>query len=354
MTTDLTTTYLGLTLRSPIVASAGPLTGDLDACRRLAELGAAALVLPSLFEEEIVHDEVQMHWAMEAGAGQFAEAADYFPDPGDVLTVCDRYLSRVESTKAAVGIPVIASLNATTPGGWTRYARLLSDAGADAIELNLYHVAADHSRSAAEVEEADLELIRTVVGSVSVPVAVKVSPYYSSFANFATRAVTAGAAGLVLFNRFFQPDFDLEELVPVPSVELSRPSELRLPLRWLAIVRPLVPSATSLAATSGIASGADVVKALLVGADVAMTTSALLRNGVDHIATLEAELLGWLTDHEYESVTQIRGSASYATSDRPEAFERANYLASLHSWTAPHASPDGTSSAPASPRHLPS
>jgi dihydroorotate dehydrogenase (fumarate) len=332
---ELSTTYLGLPLRSPIVASAGPLTGELDTARRLAGAGAAALVMPSLFEEEILAEEVALTRMMESGAEHFAEALDYFPDV-DFPTARDRYVSRIEELKAAVDVPVIASLNATHHGNWVHYTRMLADAGADAVELNLYRVAADATRRAAEVEEDDLALIDAVRAAVSVPLAVKLSPYYTSMANFACRAVEAGADGLVLFNRFYQPDLDLEELAVLPRVTLSERWELRLPLRWLAILRPLVVGRASLAATSGIQTGEDVVKAILVGADVAMMTSHLLRHGPEQLTRVETELGAWLDAHDYVSVDQARGSVSYATSDNPAAFERAHYLATIHSWALRH------------------
>lgn len=335
MGADLATTYLGLPLASPIVASASPLTGELDTARRIVDAGAAAIVMPSLFEEEILHEEIDLNRALEGGSEHFAEALDYFPNVADIAHAGDRYLQRLAALKAAVDVPVIASLNATTPGSWTRYAGLLADAGADAIELNLYTVAADPERSAADIEDEELATIAAVRGAVRVPLAVKLSPYFSSLANFARRVVGAGADGLVLFNRFYQPDVDLDGLDVVPRLELSSPWELRLPLRWTAILRPLLP-AVSLAATSGISSGTDAAKAIAVGADVAMMTSALLRHGPDHIATAIAELQAWLDDHGYDSVAQLRGSMSHATTANPAAFERANYFKVLHSWTAPH------------------
>lgn len=329
----LDTTYLGYSLRSPIIASAGPLTGEPDDAARLVDAGAGALVLPSLFEEEIVHDELELAAALEAGAEHFAEALDYFPDLPPFPSAFDRYLGNLERTKQRVPVPVIASLNAFSPTGWSRYARQLADAGADALELNVYRVAADPTRSAAQVEDDDLALITDVVGAVDLPVAVKLSPFYSAMANFAVRVAEAGADGLVVFNRFYQPDLDVETLEIVPRLELSSPWELRLPLRWIAILRPLVTA--SLAATSGVSSGADVAKALLVGADVAMMTSAVLRHGPAHVRTVEEELVAWMDEHEYESVNQLRGSVSYATADDPAAFERANYRRVLHSWSTP-------------------
>ncbi len=333
---DLSTRYLGLELRSPVVASASPLNDRVDVARRLEDAGAAAIVLPSLFEEEILHEEVELNRALEAGSEHFAEALDYFPDIDELADAGDRYVATLARIKAAVSVPVIASLNATHTGAWVHHARILEDAGADALELNLYHVAADPTWSAADVEARDLEIVAAVRAELDIPLAVKLSPYYSAMANFATQVAHAGAEGLVLFNRFYQPDLDLESLAVVPRVELSTPWELRLPLRWIAILSPLLPETVSLAATSGVSDGADVVKALMVGADVAMTTSAVLRHGPERIAGIQQELVRWLTEREYESVAQLRGSASHVTSGDPSAFERANYLRTLHSWSAPY------------------
>jgi dihydroorotate dehydrogenase (fumarate) len=335
--TDLRTRYLSLDLRSPIVASASPLTRDRDAARRLEAAGAGAIVLPSLFEEEIVHEELELAGALETGAEIFPEATGYFPRLPRVDSVLDRYLATIGDLKAAVEIPVIASLNATAPGSWTRFARSLADAGADALELNVYRLATDPDHAAADVEAADLQLVTDVAAAVELPVAVKLGPYYTAMANFARRATAAGATGLVLFNRFYQPDLDLETRDVAPRIDLSQPWELRLPLRWIAILRPLLGPGVSLAATTGIHGGGDVAKALLVGADVAMTTSALLRHGPEHLATMEADLRAWMASHDYRSVSELRGSASRATSADPGAFERANYLDTLHSWSTPGA-----------------
>lgn len=334
--TDLTTRYLGLELRSPIVASASPMNRDPDVVAQLEDAGVAAIVLPSLFEEEILHEELQLNRALEQGAELFAEALDYFPAVEHIADAGERYLADLGRITARTSIPVIASLNATSSGGWVRYARLIAEAGADALELNLYHVAADPRRTATDIEAADLDVIAAVRAEIGIPLAVKLSPFYSAMANFASRVVDAGAGGLVLFNRFYQPDLDLETLDVVPRVDLSQPPEMRLPLRWIAILRPQLGPDVSLAATSGIAGGTDVVKVLLVGADVAMMTSALLRDGARHVATVERELRAWMVEHEYESVTQMRGSASRTTSADPTAFERANYMRTLHSWTGPH------------------
>ncbi len=334
MTTDLSTTYLGLSLRTPIVASAGPYTRDLDHARQLAEAGMSALVLPSLFEEEILHEENELTSALDALAGTNAEATDFFPD--DVFerfdSPADRYLEHIEAVKAAVDVPVIASLNAGSHGAWTSYARLIASAGADALELNLYHVAADPDRTGHDVEQADEFLVGEIAKLMEIPVAVKVSPFYSSMANMARRFVDAGAAGLVLFNRFYQPDLDPDSREVRPTLELSSPWELRLPLRWIALLRPALPE-VSLAATTGIESGRDVAKALLVGADVAMMTSAVLRHGPDHVRRVEREFVEWATEHEYDSVAQLRGSVSAANTEHPDAFERANYVRTLHSYT---------------------
>jgi len=335
MTVDLSTRYLGLELHSPIVASASPLNGEPATAQLVERAGAAAIVLPSLFEEEILHEEIQFSSALEGGTENFAEAIDYFPKVNTFVGTADRYVAGLERIKAASSVPVIASLNAHTAGGWVRYARLIQDAGADALELNLYHVAADPRRTAAEMEAADLELIAAVRASVRIPLAIKLSPYYSSLAHFAAAAVHSGADGLVLFNRFYQPDLDLDSLDVVPRLDLSQPWEMRLPVRWIAILRPQLGPAVSLAASSGAHSGTDVVKGLLVGADVVMMTSAVLRHGPQRIAAIEAELRTWMTDHDYESVEQLRGSASQATVEDPSAFERANYMQTLRSWVTP-------------------
>jgi dihydroorotate dehydrogenase (fumarate) len=333
VTVDLRTTYLGLELRSPLVASPSPLTGELDSALALVEAGAGALVLPSLFEEEIVHEEIELNRSLEAGTEAFAEALDYFPAIEEVAFAGDRYLDYLRRLKAAAGVPVLGSLNAVTAGGWVRYARLMQDAGADALELNLYHLAADPDRSAVDMEARDLALVAAVREAVTIPLAVKLSPYYSALASFARSVVGAGADGLVLFNRFYQPDLDLDSLDVVVRLELSQPAELRLPMRWIAILRPQLGPDVALAATSGIHSGTDAVKALMVGADVAMTTSAVLRHGPDRLRVIGEELVAWLDEHEYESVAQLRGSATQASVEDPSAFERANYLRTLRSWS---------------------
>jgi dihydroorotate dehydrogenase (fumarate) len=314
--TKLGTTYLGMRLRSPLIASASPLTGYLHGLRALEEAGAAAVVLPSLFEEE---------------AGDSVPDDDLLPDLQFSEPGPERHLKLTTAAKEVLEIPVIASVNGTTPDGWVYYAQRLERAGADAIELNLYAMAASPWRSGARVEADYLEVVRLVRGAVEVPLAVKLSPYLSATAHFARQVVEAGADGLVLFNRFYQPDLDLDTQEAVPRIDLSDPRELRLPLRWLALLRPSLPG-TSLAATSGVHSGRDAAKALLVGADVVMLASALLRHGPGHLATVEAELVDWLDRHGHDSVESVRGRSSHGNVTNPVAYERANYLRTLASY----------------------
>ena len=335
MNVDLSTRYLGLELRSPIVASACPLTRDLATVAQIESAGAGAIVMPSLFEEEIENEEIELAASLDQGTEHFAEALDYFPEVDTFIGEGDRYLRALEAIKRQASVPIIGSLNANSVGGWVRFAKLMADAGADALELNLYRVSVDRSRTAADIEDEDLDLIGAVRSAVGLPLAVKLSPYYSSLANFAGRVVEAGANGLVLFNRFYQPDIDLDELAVVPRVSLSHPSELRLPMRWTAILRPQLGPEVSIAATSGIHSGSDAVKALMVGADVAMVASAILREGPAKIADIESEMRMWLEENEYSSVTQLRGSASQGSVEDPGTFERAQYIRTLHSWAAP-------------------
>ena len=335
MSLDSTTRYLGLELRSPLVASASPLTARPEAAVMLEASGAGAIVLPSLFEEEIRAEELALNAALEQGTNHYAEALDYFPAIPDLIDAGERYLANIDKVRALISIPLIASLNATSDGGWVRYARLLADAGADAIELNLYHLAADPRLSAADVEQADLDVVAAVRAAVDVPLAVKLSPHYTAMASFAARVVAAGADGLVLFNRFYQPDLDLDTFDVVANHALSRPSDARQALRWIGILRAQLGPDVSLAATSGVWSGTDALKLIAVGADVAMTTSALLEHGPAHVATMAAEMQAWLIEHEYESVRQLRGSASAASVPDPSAYERANYMRNLRSWSWP-------------------
>jgi len=327
---DLTTTYLGLRLRSPIVASASPLNAKPDTARRVEDAGASALVLPSLFEEEILHEEVELTRALETGSEVFAEAQDYFPHVATYADVGNRYLDRLEMIKTQSSIPVIASLNAGAPGAWARYARWLVDAGADALELNLYHVAADPTRSAADVEAADIETVAAVRAEVDIPLAVKLSPFYSATANVAARIVAAGADGLVLFNRFYQPDFDPETLEIVPHLELSRSAEVRLPMTWIALLYGRVPADFGL--TGGVASAQDAIKALLAGARVVAMASELLRHGPERIGQIVGEIQQWLVEREYRSLFEMIGSLSQKKAADPSALMRANYMKVLHSW----------------------
>jgi dihydroorotate dehydrogenase (fumarate) len=327
MTIDLSTRYLGFRLRSPFVASCSPLTGDLDALQRLDRAGVGAVVLPSLFEEQIEHDELEIERMLQTGSESFGEAAGFFPELHDYNTGPDHYLALLEQARALLSVPVLASLNGTSIGGWLRYAQLVESAGAHAIELNAYTVAADPMRSGPEIEAAVVELVRAVVAAVEIPVAVKLSPYWSSLANLALQLEGAGAAGLVLFNRFYQPDLDLETRQAVPRLVLSTSEDARLPIRWIGLLTGRI--GCSLAASSGVHTSADAAKCLLVGADAVMMTSALLKNGPEFMAQMVAGLQQWMDDDDYESVEQLKGSAAQLTGPDPAAFERANYAQTL-------------------------
>jgi dihydroorotate dehydrogenase (fumarate) len=298
--------------------------------RRLEDAGAAAVVLPSLFEEELVRDALRLHGVLEEGTESFAEAQTYLREPTHYTSELDRTLELVAAAKHALSIPVIGSLNGTSRGGWTSFARAIEDAGADALELNLYRVAADPGHHAAELEQRSLELVSAVRAEATIPLSVKLSPFFTALAHFARCVVQAGADGLVLFNRFYQPDLDLETLEIVPRLTLSHPDELRLPLRWIALLHGRVKA--SLAATSGVHGAEDALKALLAGADVAMMASALLQRGPELLRRIEEEMTRWLEEREYESVEQLKGSASQRASPDPEAFERAQYLRTLRSF----------------------
>jgi dihydroorotate dehydrogenase (fumarate) len=330
--TDLHTEYLGLRLRSPLVASAGPYTGDLDRMTELEQAGAGAIVLPSLFEEQIEHETSEIDRLFSVHHDSFGEASSFFPEVDGYNTGTDAYLALVESAKHRVDIPIVASLNGTNVGGWLRYAQLLEDAGADAVELNLYTVAADPVLSANTVESEQLELVALLAEEVDLPVAVKISPFYSSLAAFLHGLQEAGAAGVVMFNRFYAPDLDLETLDIAPKISLSNQAELRLPLRWIGIAREFL--SISIAGSTGVHSGRDAAKMILVGADVAMTTSALLFHGVGHLAAMEDELRDWMAEHEYESVGQMRGAVSRDAVADPSAYERANYIGNITSYTS--------------------
>jgi dihydroorotate dehydrogenase (fumarate) len=332
VTVDLRTNYPGLELRSPLVASPSRLTGELDGLKRLEAAGMGAVVLPSLFEEQITHDQLELDRLLETTSEHYGEATSYFPDLADYNTGPWSYLDHVEQAKRAVAVPVIASLNGVTPGGWVGHAKRIRDAGADAIELNLYTVATDPRVGAAELEARYLDLIGEVRAAVSIPLAVKLSPFFTALANFAVRVEEAGADGLVLFNRFYQPDLDIDTLDVVPRLVLSSSEELRLPLRWIAVLYGRVRA--SLAATTGVHTGLDAAKVLLAGADVAMMTSALLRNGPEHVRLVETELRAVLAERDYDSVAQLRGSMSRDAMPDPAGFERANYMRTLMSWSS--------------------
>jgi dihydroorotate dehydrogenase (fumarate) len=321
-----------MVLKNPVVASAGPLTGDLDTLRQLEQLGVAAAVLPSLFEEQICHDEQRIHALYEFQSYASAESLSYFPRLKDYNVGPREYLKTLETAKKSVSIPVIGSLNGSSPGGWARYAKLIQEAGADAIELNIYLVATDPEMSAADVEYRYTDLVATVHDAVQIPVAVKIGQQFSNLTNFVPRLAKAGAKGVVLFNRFLEPDVDLETLRITPSLVLSNRHEMRAPLRWIAILRDQV--SMSLAATSGIHYPEDVIKLLLVGADVCMITSTLLRHGVEYVGEMIPAIQKWLDEHEYESVEQMKGSMSYGNCPDSGSLERANYMKAIVSYTA--------------------
>jgi dihydroorotate dehydrogenase (fumarate) len=329
---DLSTRYLGLRLRTPLVASSSPLTGDLAGLRRLEDAGVAAVVLPSLFEEQLTGEALEIDRLLETGAESFGEALGYFPSLDDYNTGPDHYLELVQKAKEVLDVPVIASLNGTTPGGWLDHARWLEEAGADALELNLYAVAANPEEDAWTLETRLREVVVAVRRTIAIPLAVKLSPFFTALAHTARELVAAGADGLVLFNRFYQPDVDLESLEVVPRLALSTSEDLRLPLRWIAILRGRVEA--SLAATSGVHTGDDVVKALLAGADATLLASALLRSGPEHLRTVEQELGAWLEAREYDSVEQLKGSLCQRAVPDPAAFERANYVRTLKAWSS--------------------
>ncbi|RUL85632.1 dihydroorotate dehydrogenase-like protein [Tautonia sociabilis] len=331
MSVDLSTRYLGLDLAHPIVVSACSLGFDLGNLKRMEDAGASAIVLPSLFEEQIVHDQLAVHEFYEFTSEKFPEALSFFPEMNDDNTGPEAYLRLVESAKRSLGIPVIGSLNGNSTGGWIRYAKLIQDAGADALELNVYRVVTDSHDDAIAVEAQDLELVTEVCRSVSIPVAVKIGPYFSSLPNFAVRLAGAGASGLVLFNRFYQPDIDLETLRVVPRLVLSTSDEVRLPMRWIAVLYGRVRA--SLAATTGVHEPQDVLKLLLAGADATMVASALYRRGIGHLKVLVEGTRAWLEERDYLSVGQMKGSISQINAPDPEAFERANYIKTLVNYT---------------------
>jgi dihydroorotate dehydrogenase (fumarate) len=327
---DLTTTYLGLTLKNPLVVGPSPLCQSVDTLRAMEDAGAAAVVLHSLFEEQIALESQQLDRGLSAQTESFAESLTYLPDVHTYSLGPDAYLEHVRQAKAAVDIPVIASLNGVTAGAWVRYAKLMEEAGADAVELNIYYVATDPLTSARDVERRYADLVAAVRKAVTVPLAVKVGHSFTAFANVAQQLAAAGADGLVLFNRFYQPDLDIEHLEVVPTLTLSSSYELLLRLHWVAVLYGRVKA--DFAVTGGVHTGHDAIKAMMAGANVAMLTSALLKHGVDHLATVRTEMLNWMEEREYESVAQMRGSLAQKAVRNPGAYERGNYIKVLSSY----------------------
>jgi len=327
---DLTTTYLGLKLKNPLVASPSPLSEKVENVKRMEEAGVAAVVMYSLFEEQIIHESLELDYFLTRGTESFAEALTYFPNIGKFTLSPEKYVETLKKTKLAVNIPVLGSLNGVSSGGWIEYGRKIQDAGADALELNLYYLPVDVDLTSSQLEDNYLKLVSDVRAGISIPLAVKLAPYFTALPNFAKRLVDAGADGLVLFNRFYQPDLDLENLEVVPHLVLSNSDELRLPLRWIAILYGKVKA--DLALTSGVHTPEDAIKAIMAGANVAMSTSAILKRGSNAIQHILTGMEEWLVAHEYESVKQMRGSMSQGAVAEPAAFERANYMKVLNSF----------------------
>ena len=324
---DLSTNYLGMKLRSPLVASASPISEKIDNIKRMEDAGAGAVVLYSLFEEQIRQEQLQQFKHEEEHANHFAEALSYFPDPAEYRMGPERYLDQIRKAKDAVDIPIIASLNGTTVGGWNDYAKQMADAGADAIELNIYYIPTDFEKSGSDIENEYIEILKAVKNATGKPVALKISPFFSNMANMAKKLDDAGANALVLFNRFYQPDINLETAEVEPNIQLSHSSAIRLPMRWIAILRNNIKA--DLAATSGIHRGEDVVKLLMVGANVTMLCSALLKNGINEMKNIEIQMTDWMEENEYDSVETLRGRMTKEKVLNPEAFERSQYIKSL-------------------------
>ncbi|MFP4472618.1 MAG: dihydroorotate dehydrogenase-like protein [Candidatus Omnitrophota bacterium] len=324
---DLSTQYMGLALKNPLVVSSAPLTKEPDNFKKLEDAGVGAITCHSIFEEQLTQESLELNQALQQGTEQFAEALNYFPEQEDYKVGPEEYLKMISDAKSAVDVPIIASLNGHTMGGWVDYAKKIEEAGADGLELNVYFLPTKTDTTPDEVENNYEAIVHAVKKSVSIPVAVKLSPYFSAMANFAKCIDQAGADALVMFNRFYQPDLDLDKLEVVPNVVLSTSNELRLPLRWIAILYKHVEA--SMAATSGIHSGEDIVKVIMAGADAAMSCSALLKNGIGHAQTMVDQLSGWMEAHEYESVQQMKGILSQQKCEHPESFERANYMKAL-------------------------
>lgn len=327
---DLTTSYMGLSLKNPLVASASPLSKQVSTARQLEDAGVSCIVMYSLFEEQIIQESLKLDRDLSRGAEAFYEATTFLPDYGTYSIGPETYLEHLSKIKQAVDIPVIGSLNGVSDGGWVEYAKKIESAGADALELNLYTLPTNPDVTSAELEDSYIELVRDVRSQINIPLAVKLSPFYTSLPNFARRLAGAGANGLVLFNRFYQPDYDLEELEVVPNLVLSNSHELRLPLRWIAILYGRI--GVDFALTSGVHSAEDVIKSLMAGAKVAMSASALLKKGVGRASEILADLAVWMEEHEYTSVSQMIGSMSQQSVADPAAFERANYMMVLGSY----------------------
>lgn len=327
---DLSTTYLGFKLPNPLMPGASPLVDDLDTVKRLEDAGAAAIVMHSLFEEQITHEQLGHLHAVEMHEDSFAEALSYFPQPQEYRLGPEAYLEQIRKIKAMVKVPVIASLNGTSPAGWLDYAKLIEQAGADALELNVYYLATQAWETSESVERRTLEALRVVKGAIKIPVAVKLSPFYSALANLAKQLDEAGADALVLFNRFYQPDIDVEELEVVPSLQLSDSSELLLRLRWLAILSGHVKG--SLACSGGVHSPLDAIKAVMAGAHAVQLVSALLKREPAYLQTVRTGMERWMEEHEYSSLSQMHASMSHQKSPNPQALERANYMRILQGW----------------------
>ncbi len=329
---DLSTTYLGLQLKNPVVASASPISKKLDGFKKLEEAGASAVVMYSLFEEQITHESLALDHFLNRGTESYAESLTYFPNLDSYNIGPEEYLNLIAKAKQAVSIPVIASLNGVSAGGWIDYAKKMEEAGADALELNTYYLATDTELTSQELEQNYIDLVKVVRSQVKIPVAVKLSPFFTALPNLAKQLVAAGADGLVLFNRFIQPDLDIETLEVTPNLQLSTPAELRLPLRWTAILYGRVKA--DLALTTGVHSAQDVLKSMMAGARVAMLTSELLKNGVGRVAEILADMQTWMESYEYTSIKQMQGSMSQQAVAEPAAFERANYMKALQSFDA--------------------
>jgi dihydroorotate dehydrogenase (fumarate) len=328
---DLTTTYLGIKLKNPLVASASPLSEKVETVKKIEEAGIAAVVMYSLFEEQIIHESLELDHYLTQGSYSSSEAVTYLPEAGRYVLAPEVYVETLKKLKQAVKIPVIGSLNGVSTGGWIKYAKKIQDAGADALELNIYYLPTDSSLTGTELEKVYGTLVSDVRKSVKIPIAVKLSPYFTSIPNMAKRLVEAGANGLVLFNRFYQPDLDIEDLKVTPNLILSTSSELRLPLRWIAILYGHIQA--DFALTTGIHTTEDVVKAVMAGANVTMMASELLQKGIGRAAELQAGLENWMVEHEYLSIQQMRGSMSQKAVAEPAAFERANYMKVLSSFS---------------------